>query len=89
MPSSFKRIVEAGVVSTSLSLVLQALLLVLLYMRLGTRLLHQIACCAVIIALITSVSTILSAPAHLMSLCFDVPSEVSVKAVVAPGGRLM
>jgi hypothetical protein len=75
-------------VSTSASLGLQALLMVLLCLRLGTRLLHQIACCMVIIGLVTSVSTILSFPTHLLSLCFNVPSEVSVKAVIAPGGRL-
>ena len=73
--------------STSASLGLQALLLVLLLLRRGTRLLHQIACCSVIVALITAVSTILPVPQHLLALCFNVPAEVSVKGVVAPGGE--
>jgi hypothetical protein len=88
-PSSVKRIIAAGLISTSVSLGLQALLAVLLCLRLGTRLQHQIACSAVIIGLIVSVSTILPLPPHLQSMCFNIPStpDVTVKAALSPGSQ--
>jgi hypothetical protein len=89
LPSSVKRIFDAGVVSISASLVVQALSAVLLYLRKGTRLVHQALCAVVVVGLITSVSTFLSGPTRLQSLCFNIPSGVSVKAVVSPGGVML
>jgi hypothetical protein len=82
MPSSMKRIIDAGVASVSLSLGLQAMLVILLYFGKGNRLLHQVLCCVVIVALIVAISTILSVTPCLQSLCFDIPSQISVKTEV-------
>lgn len=89
LPSSVKRIFDAGVICISVSLGVQALSAVLLFLRKGTRLIHQALCAVVVVGLITSVSTFLSGPTRLQSLCFDISSEVSVKAVVSPGGWLL
>jgi hypothetical protein len=87
MPSSVKRIIDAGVASVSLSLGLQAMLVILLYFGKGNRLLHQVLCCVVIVALIVAISAILSATPRLQSLCFNIPSEISVKSTLMPGGH--
>jgi hypothetical protein len=89
LPSSVKRIFDAGVICISASLGVQAVSAVLLYLRKGTRLIHQALCAVVVVGLITSVSTFLSGPTRLQSLCFDIPSEISVKAVVSPGGVML
>jgi hypothetical protein len=89
LPSSVKRIFDAGVICISVSLGVQALSAVLLFLRKGTRLIHQALCAVVVVGLITSVSTFLSGPTRLQSLCFDISSEVSVKAVVSPGGATL
>lgn len=81
-----KRIIDAGVASVCLSLGLQAMLIILLYFGRGNRLLHQVLCCVVIVALIVAISTIVSVTPRLQSLCFNIPSEVSVKTTLSPGG---
>jgi hypothetical protein len=89
MPSSVKRTFEAGVFSVSISLGLQLVSALLLFFHKGSRLAHQVLCTVVIVGLITSASTILSGPTRLQSLCFNVPSGVSVKATMTPGGQLL
>jgi hypothetical protein len=78
---------NAGVVSVSVSLGLQSVGCVLLFLHKGTRIMHQALCSIVIVGLIVSVSTFLSGPTHLQSLCFNIPSQVSIKAVTSPGGQ--
>jgi len=80
---------DVGEGATGIAIVLQTVAAIALIMRRGNRLMHQLICVVTIVALITSVSTIITAPGRLQSLCISplLPSEVSLASVaVQPGG---
>ena len=79
---------DVGAGATGAALVLQTAATVALMLRKGNRLLHQALCIVIIAALVAAVSTILSAPGRLQTLCpFVTPSDLSLSSVVVqPGG---